>query len=524
MALAREWKRSGWEEVMANEVPDLSVLRRQVDRRQLQEIIAGLAEGILLIDPAEGIVWANERALVLHNVGELAELGRTPDGYRRNYLLKYRNNHTLTPEQYPLDRLLAGEPFEDVVVEVTGVAPGKGDQGWRCIQQLRGLVLVDADGDPESYVLVIQDLTERFTAEERFERTFAANPAPAIICRLSDLHYVKVNHGFLEMTGYKREQVLGRSTYEIDVMENAAGRDNAIVALREGRTIPQMEATLRMADGDPKLVIVAGQPIEIGEEPCMLFTFMDMEPRRRAEMALRQSEERFARAFRMTPVPTIVMARKDFRVLDVNEAFAVVMGHAREDVIDKPIALVPIWSSSASRRQLERDIETDGTLRNQEFELRSRHGEVLDCLVSAETVSIQGQDCVLVVLQDITERKRSEVELMSAIEAVMQDTSWFSRTVIEKLANLRGGGTSNGASTELADLTPRELEVLGLLCQGLTDAQIVKALKLTRNTVRNHVARIYGKAGVHSRAAAVVWARERGFTGASQKVRPTRSS
>ncbi|MGJ4855013.1 PAS domain S-box protein [Labrys sp. La1] len=509
---------------MANEVPDVSILRRQVDRRQLQEIIAGLAEGILLIDPAEGIVWANERALDLHDAGELAELGRTPDEYRRNYMLKYRNNHSLAPEQYPLNRLLAGEVFKELVVEVVKAAPRRRKQGWRCIQQLRGLVLVDATGNPESYVLVIEDLTERFTAEERFERTFAANPAPAIICRISDLRYVKVNQGFLEMTGYKREEVLGRSTYEIDVLENAGVRESAITSLREGRTIPQTEASLRLADGDSKLVIVAGQPIEIGEEPCMLFTFMDMEPRRRAEQALRQSEERFARAFRMTPVPTIVMARKDFHVLDVNEAFTVVMGYAREDVIDKPIALVPIWSSSGSRRQLERDIETDGALRNRDLELRSRHGEVLDCLVSAETVGIQGQDCVLIVLQDITERKRSEVELMSAIEAVMQDTSWFSRTVIEKLANLRGGGTSNGASTELADLTPRELEVLGLLCQGLTDVQIVKALKLTRNTVRNHVARIYGKAGVHSRAAAVVWARERGFTGASQKARPTRSS
>ncbi|MGN8115166.1 PAS domain S-box protein [Labrys sp. 22185] len=509
---------------MANEVPDVNILRRQVDRRQLQEIIAGLAEGILLIDPAGGIVWANERALDLHDAEELAALGRTPAEYRQTYLLKYRNNHALAPEQYPLDRLLAGEVFEDVVVEVVKAAPPKGKEGWRSIHQLRGLALADSAGDPESYVLVIQDLTERFTAEERFERTFAANPAPAIICRLADLRYVKVNHGFLEMTGYKREEVLGRSTYEIDVLENAAGRDSAIAALREGRTIPQTEATLRMADGEPKLVIVAGQPIEVGEEPCMLFTFMDMEPRRRAELALRQSEERFSRAFRMTPVPTIVMARKDFRVLDVNEAFAVVLGYAPDEVIDKPIALVPIWSSSASWRQLERDIESDGTLRNREFKLRSRHGESLDCLVSAETVGIQGQDCVLIVLQDITERKRSEVELMSAIEAVMQDTSWFSRTVIEKLANLRDGGASNGASTELADLTPRELEVLGLLCQGLSDAQIVKALKLTRNTVRNHVARIYGKAGVHSRAAAVVWARERGFTGASQRAAPRRSS
>jgi DNA-binding CsgD family transcriptional regulator len=61
------------------------------------------------------------------------------------------------------------------------------------------------------------------------------------------------------------------------------------------------------------------------------------------------------------------------------------------------------------------------------------------------------------------------------------------------------------------------MEILGLMCQGLSDVQIVKNLGLTRNTVRNHVARIYSKADVHSRTAAVVWARERGFTGTATK-------
>ncbi len=157
-------------------------------------------------------------------------------------------------------------------------------------------------------------------------------------------------------------------------------------------------------------------------------------------------------------------------------------------------------------------------MRNLEVQLRTKHEEILDCLISAETVIIHGEECILAVIQDITERKRSEIELIAAIEAVMKDTSWFSRTVMEKLANLRRPGGGNGPAAELSDLTSRELEVLGLMCQGLNDTEIVKALKLTRNTVRNHVARIYSKADVHSRTAAVVWARERGFTGNSNRT------
>ncbi|WP_043840445.1 PAS domain-containing protein [Muricoccus aerilatus] len=113
-------------------------------------------------------------------------------------------------------------------------------------------------------MLILNDETERFDAEERFEATFSANPAPAVILRLSDHRYVKVNRGFLEMTGYVEDQVLGRSAYEMDVIEGAARREFAVERLRQGRTIPQMEAVLQMPRGGEKRVVVAGQPIEVG--------------------------------------------------------------------------------------------------------------------------------------------------------------------------------------------------------------------------------------------------------------------
>ena len=483
--------------------------RERADRRQLQQIIAGLTEGVVLVDPDGTIVWANETALALHGVERLEDLGGNASGYRKRFKLRYRNHRRLPARSYPLDRALRGETVSGVVVEVRPAAHV--ERHW--IHRVRSLTLVDSCNQPDCIALVLQDLTDYFSAEERFEQTFAANPAPAIICRLSDMRYIKVNDGFLEMAGYQREDLIGRCAYEFDVLEAADQRDLAVERLTQGRTIPQMEALVRLPGGGVKHVIVAGQPIEVGEEACMLFTFADLDPRKRAELALRQSEERFSKAFRLAPVPMMLSTFDGFRLLDVNDAFVAVTGYAAQAVVGQGAAQVPLYAKPAQAAGIARALTASPSLRNMDVQLRTSKGDLLDCLLSAEIVNIDEQPCVLGVLQDITERKRSEAELVAAIEAVMRDASWFSRTVIEKLANLRAPRSAGSNQAALADLTARERDVLGLICQGLTDNQIAAKLRLTRNTVRNHRSSIYAKIDVHSRSAAVIWARERGFTG-----------
>ncbi len=488
--------------------------RPKADRRQLREIIAGLSEGVLLLDPDGTILWANEAALTAYGASTTGDLGASADEFNQRFSLRYRNHRDLSPENYPLTRLLAGDSFNDVIVEVS--RPVNDDPGKR-VHSLRGLVLTDAADAPDCLVLVINDVTERFSAEERFERTFNANPAPAVICNLADLRFIKVNQGFLDMTGYARDAVIGRSVYEIDVLENAENREDAVARLNNWQTIRQTEACLELPDGGEKPVIVAGQPIELDDAPCMLFTFMDLEPRKRAETLLRQSEERFAKAFRLAPVPMLLTTLDGFKILDVNDAFAAITGLASADAIGKTAYDLQIWEDSARRKAFEKSLRDNVAVRNFEARLRVAAGASIDCLISAEVVAIQEQDCVLSVMLDISERKRSEAELVAAIEAVMQDTSWFSQTVIEKLADFRSPPRPAGQRVELAALTAREREVLELICQGLSDQDIAGKLGLSRNTVRNHVATLYNKINVHRRTAAVVWGRERGITGPKMK-------
>jgi len=486
---------------------DRAVIHTQsVDLGRLRQIIAGLSEGVILVGADQAILWANDAALRMHGAEQAADLGATVDEYRARYQLRYRNNHRLEKGDYPFDRIIAGEAFSEVVVEVIPA----GDEEPRWIHQIRSLIIADEAGMPDLLVLIMQDVSLRFEAEERFEQTFNVNPAPALILRLSDHRYVKVNQGFLDLSGYTRDEVLGRSLYDIDVLQDAADLDTAKERLREGLTIRQMQADLSLPDGGRKLVIVAGQPIELNDEPCMLFSFADLEPRRQAENELRHSEERFMAAFRLAPVGMAITTQDGQTLCDINDAFHQLSGWSGDEAMGKSMAALKLWDTPDFLSEAEAQLAEQSGFRGKDARARTKDGGFVDCLVSAAVITLKRDSCILWVIQDIHERRHGELELITAIETVMKDTNWFSRTVVEKLANLRApGGTT--APVEVQELTRREKEALSLMCEGADDAAIAKEMGVSRNTLRNHIAKVYAKIGVNRRAQAVLWARERGF-------------
>ena len=130
---------------------------------------------------------------------------------------------------------------------------------------------------------------------------------------------------------------------------------------------------------------------------------------------------------------------------------------------------------------------------------------------------------LLCVLQDVTKNKRTGSRMIAAIEAVIADSSAIGRSLLDKFANLRRGNGQTSADLDM--LSDREREVLGFICDGQDDREMSRALGLSRNTVRNHIAALYRKIGVNRRGAAIIWARERGITcDEALGVRPRRHS
>ena len=260
-------------------------IEQQPGPSQLQQIIGKLTDGVIFVEADGRISWANDAALAMHEVPTLAALGTTTAEYHQNFQLNYRGGRAVPGDAYPLARLCRGEAFDNLIVDVRSSARPESD--W--VHRNRGLILHHQPGEPDCRVLIITDATDAFEAEERFESLFNANPAPALIARLDDYRFVRVNEGFLELSGWSRDAIVGHTIYDFDILEGAATKDKAKTLLKKGHTIPQMEAELPIPGGGTKLVLLAGHPAEMKNEPCMIFTFADLEPRRRAETALRQN-------------------------------------------------------------------------------------------------------------------------------------------------------------------------------------------------------------------------------------------
>ncbi len=469
--------------------------------------MADLSAGIILVDPSGVIINANAAALRMHGIKKLDELGATADDYCQRFCLRYRNHQRLSKREYPIMRMLAGESFPDLVVEVAPI--GINEPRWT--HSVHDVVMDEDGGDADCFALVIQDESERYDAEARFEAMFQANPAPALILRLSDQRFIRVNAGFAELCGCSRDAIEGKHLRDMDILAHAERQAHVAERLAGGKTIPQVEAELPLPDGSTRFVILAGQPIEVAEQPCMLFTFADLDPRRKAESALRASEHRSTTIFQMAPVAMAVTSTPENRFVEVNEAFSRLTGRAAHELVGRVADDIQLWNDAGLRCSIEEEIEKRGGVRTCDVRVLPKQDEPIDCLVSAEAVDVRGERCVLWLYQDVTARRHSELELVEAIEAVMKDASWFSRSIMDKLATLRGTGPAAIPAT--GELSRREREVLELLCEGLDDKAIAAQLELSGNTIRNHVSRLYAKIGVNRRSAAVIWARERGIGG-----------
>ncbi|MBI3244295.1 MAG: PAS domain S-box protein [Chloroflexi bacterium] len=138
--------------------------------------------------------------------------------------------------------------------------------------------------------------------------------------------------------------------------------------------------------------------------------FQDITERKQAEAALRESEERFSKAFHSNPA-MLVLATLDGKNVDINQAYADFLGYSPEEILGKSVVDLQIVSLEERQKIIELIQRTEGSLRNAEVAVRVRDGSLRHILLSADTISLDSVPHRLTTLLDITDRKQAEAAL-----------------------------------------------------------------------------------------------------------------
>jgi PAS domain S-box-containing protein len=143
----------------------------------------------------------------------------------------------------------------------------------------------------------------------------------------------------------------------------------------------------------------------------MVSLTLEESSRTHSEHLLRESEERFSKAFRASPVNITILRLSDKKFIEANDAFVRWFGLSREKILGHNSEELAIWVNLADRAKFLADLERNGSLREVECQLRSSRGTVHTIVQSADIIEINREPHMLVIGLDISQRKQAEAEL-----------------------------------------------------------------------------------------------------------------
>ncbi len=129
---------------------------------------------------------------------------------------------------------------------------------------------------------------------------------------------------------------------------------------------------------------------------------------RREQQRLAASEDKFSRAFHTNPALMAVSSIEEDKFLDANSSFLETLGYSRDEVIGRSTSDLGLFSDPYQREVIQRQLKETGQILDVDVKVTRKNNDVLDGLFSAITIDVAGVPSVLMVILDITERKRAE--------------------------------------------------------------------------------------------------------------------
>ena len=267
----------------------------------------------------------------------------------------------------------------------------------------------------DEVLAIVRDITDRKQTEltlqhlaQKFALVFRCSPNPISISTIKEGRYLEVNDSFVKLSGYSPDEVIGRTAFELNMWVNQNDRALMLQELHSHGFVRHREFEFRSKSGSVHVSLFSAEVIHLDGVACLLAVNHEITGRKQAELALRESEEKFSKAFRSSPNPITILKLEDGRFVDVNDAFLHMSGFSREEVIGRTPRKLKIWDNSSEGARMQKILQDEGFIRNLETEFYTKSGDSRVVLFSTEMINLGEDPCVVCVMNDITERKQTE--------------------------------------------------------------------------------------------------------------------
>ncbi len=287
-------------------------------------------------------------------------------------------------------------------------------------------------GEPGRLFAFLRDITARKrmefalrSSEDRAAKAFRAIPDGIVISRLSDGQVLEINDSFVRLSGWSREEVVGRSVLELNLWDQESERDSYLETLRQQGRVSDLEAAFHTKSGERRIVALSAELMDHDCDKLVLAVTHDITESKLTEERIRLSEQTYRGV--LDSVTEAVYIQDEHGVfLDVNAATEKMYGYAKADFVGR----TPEFLSAPGKNDLSKlgpalEKALNGEPQTFEFWGRKKDGTSFPKDVSVSPGFYFGKRVIIAVARDITERKCRDEELKRAADALHRSEAKF---------------------------------------------------------------------------------------------------
>ena len=386
-------------------------LHKQISLRY-ETLFTKASDGIISILPDGKIIEANEAYSKIHgySVDELLKMNiRDLDTSETADLIEERISRILAGETLQFESKHYHKDGHIIILEVSVSNVSIGEK----------TVILALNRDITERNKVLESLKH---SEEKFRKAFLVNPDSININRFNDGVYVSVNHGFTQIMEYSEDDVIGKSSLELNIWNNPEDRNHLVKGLKTRGFVENLEAQFLSKSGKIIIGLMSAAIIELEGTMHIISITRDITERKKAEQELKL----LSRAIKQSPV-SIVITNKTGDIEYTNPKFSELTGYSFDEIKgENPRFLQSGYHTNEFYEELWETLMT-GFDWHGEFHNKKKNGESYwESAIISSIFNNRGEiSSFIAVKEDITERKKMMRDLVKAKERAEENEAKY---------------------------------------------------------------------------------------------------